>query len=791
MNLKIFPDLKPDQEKLINDFVPDKFFESADIDPIAVTLSLLESAESNEFIPQIEKQLDGRLEALDMISRTLNQNLLANYTGVLNAMNLISDLNEQLNIVASSIGQTRTVLQSARKEICDHPQTFFKQIQIQNNLNNIVKLVNDVSNIADSTEKLNNALKSNDYVTALKSCFTPSNYGSDVHQLTGVEGLVNSLLNMYSKVEGEMNAALIEQTIKYDRSIYSNLIQAYDILNKLAVVPQQLQQAFLERASTRFEQVMSNTDLTGKNKFKTTLTKLIDDSKDLLGIHQQIVNWHRGQEGFKTIQQTIEEMAKTLWETCENQVVMLLKKAPVGKFNFENFYHLLKSTTEFVQYGSTVVDLPGGKIILTIEDITSKYFKMYHQSTLEGTKQLLELDTWESCPSDKSFERSILTLSIPIKDIDSQAGTSLANINIPSAFEFDLSHTTNSCNNLIKMIHQYLSLIKMVPPLATEAFRGITELVEYYCLSALNIFLRVSPMRPFIIDQNNQMKFHNDNKILLSIDSYRCLKTIQRNFQDTTLNFSIPPNVPSSNPDEYLKQAVNAAEDMKGIRWYLLTIKNSLIESLPENAIGRLNRFYGNDVDNFLMNFAAFLFPFYGPNLINLTGFNQQFKNVSRWDFTEALINVHPYVGAWKEAATIFKQHVDPLNLEEQYYNNLWAALWKFSCYVLLNNFASVSKITEQGRCAMLSDSRSMLNDFVGFTEKKVNIDEINDWVNKYIEAYFYNAEDFKKWVSEKHKIYTFNQMNSFTKIGLSDQKMSRSERKEIAEFIKLTYKAS
>jgi hypothetical protein len=59
----------------------------------------------------------------------------------------------------------------------------------------------------------------------------------------------------------------------------------------------------------------------------------------------------------------------------------------------------------------------------------------------------------------------------------------LTSVSIP-ADPIDLATTSASCSNVLKMLHHYLTLMKAVPTLATDAFHGMVELVEFYGYSA-------------------------------------------------------------------------------------------------------------------------------------------------------------------------------------------------------------------------------------------------------------------------------------------------------------------
>ncbi|KAK8894534.1 hypothetical protein M9Y10_022968 [Tritrichomonas musculus] len=786
---KLFPKITTEQIKVLNRFVPDQLYES-ETDAIEVTLDLLPHASDPNFISEAESLQKGFIESVDIVSKNLMANLEAKYNDVLKAMNLISDLNNQLNLSTQNISITRQVLQSAESEICDHPRIFFRQIQKQKNLKIVLDLLDRVQKITKSTDQLNQALKNRDFVSALALCLKPAELSVSVRKLTGVENLVSSLHNMYNRVIDKMDTALVAQTTNFERDVYDNLIRAYDHLNQLNLVPQKLQEAFMMRSNAKYDEITALTDYSNVNKFKENLQQFIESSYALLSVHQQIVAWHRGTTEFDSIRKAIEEMAKTIWDSIENDVTSLLKKAPVQKLNFESFDSLLKMTNGFIQFGATVVDMPGGALALAMDKITTEYFKLFHRNSLEAARENLESDTWVNIPADAEFERQVLTLSIPVKE-GTDVSLGMTSVNIQSAFQINLSKITNSCSSVIKMLHQYLSMMKAVPSLAVEAIHGIRELVEFYGFCVLYIFLKNSPVKPFEMNQNNKIVFLWQYVILLSTDGLVSLSRIIHHFMADTSMYLPTKSMVDDDPVIVGTQAVSAANDMTAIGWYLESIRSYLEEALPENSLGSLRRFYSDVVMNFLKSFPTFCFQFIVPNMIDLSSFDQQIRQTN-FKINEAQIEPHQYSVQWVNSAKSFDNDIIKGRMEkeegfdEKDREQFLLAFWTYSSFLTLNAFSSVSKCTAEGRTSMVSDFRNMSHEFQEIIGKKVQIG--TDWVIDYVNAYYSTKDDLMKWVSSNYKKYTMSQLTAIVETGLIDQ-IGRKDRTTLQENIKNKYK--
>jgi hypothetical protein len=776
----LFPGVPQSQLEVLQHFLPDEFF-NEEIDAIQETFNLLPPATDPSFLSKVDSLVAGETAALDTVSRRLNQNLLDNYKDVLLAMDRISALNYQLNESIANIDASRKVLRRAEMEICDQPRVFFRQILKRRNLDTVLEVLGTVNTIARSTGYLNQALKDRDFKTALDLYGTHSTLGANVRRLAGVENLVLSLKNMYADVQHEMDTALVEQTVIFSREVYENLVYAYEYMNKLAMVPQKLQEAFLDRANSEFERVArSLADLKNPSKFRGVLSAVIDGACSILKVHQQIVGWHRGVAQFASVRRSVEDLAKTLWDNAEQHVTVVVNQAPLDGMSFEHFDRVLKAVARFLQFGGTVVDVPGAQLERVKEEITTRYFKLFHRGSIDAASQSVEGDTWEAVPSAADFERSILTLGIPVKDTGE--GSGMTSISLPSAFAMDLGKTTNSCSSLLRMLHHYISLMKAVPALSAEAIRGIRELVEFYGFSVWFLFTFNAPLR--LLEAGPKVIFRTECSTLFAPEGYQCLTRIIHHVQET----QIPPPAPSgvaTDPQTAVCQAALACENMRGVAWYLQSIRGTLEESLPENSSGAQTRFYSDMLAHFLMNFAQFVFPCYIPGLIALTDFDAELRAV-KWNLAEALVEPHSFTETWSTAARQFAQIVDSLGLEQARKDDLWQAMWVYTGFLLINGFSVSSKCTMHGRTSMTTDFRSILHEFTVLTGKKIQVD--STWVSGFVQAFFKNPNDFKTWAQADYKKYTCAQILSIVDSGFADD-INRQAKKDLRTFVQGLYK--
>jgi hypothetical protein len=442
--------------------------------------------------------------------------------------------------------------------------------------------------------------------------------------------------------------------------------------------------------------------------------------------------------------------------------------------SFDQFDRVLKATSGFLQFGATVVDVPGARLNDAKNAITARYFRLFHKGCVEAVGQNVDSDTWDVVPSTGDFERVILTLAIP-----HSAGT--ASITISPAFPIDLTHTTNSCTNLLRMLHHYLSLMKAVPALATEAFRGILEILDLYGYAVWYIFMLFAPLRPFDVTQpGNRIAFRPDYVILFPPEPFQCLSRVIHRVQEAGIQLPGAPEEPLG-----VVQAAAASENMRAIGWYLQSVRGVLEESLHENSLGTLTRLYSDMLAQFLMNFSQFVFPLFIPALISLAEFDAELRAV-KWNLSEPLTEAHSFTETWAAAVRQFAQTVTQIGVDENRRDELWVAMWTYSCFLLLNGFAGSSKCTMHGRTSMKADFKSMCHEFSQATGKRIQFDQ--EWVPSFVQAFFKNPTDFKAWVQAEFRRYTFAQIFGLIETGLSDD-ISRQAKKELRSFVQGLYK--
>jgi len=89
----LFKGLERGQLATLQEFVPDAFFEEG-VDATGIVLAMLPLPSDPSFMEQLQRLERGEARALEIVSRNLNKNLLDNYQDVLQAMNMISTLNQ-------------------------------------------------------------------------------------------------------------------------------------------------------------------------------------------------------------------------------------------------------------------------------------------------------------------------------------------------------------------------------------------------------------------------------------------------------------------------------------------------------------------------------------------------------------------------------------------------------------------------------------------------------------------------------------------------------------------------
>lgn len=773
---ELFPEINDHQVQIIEESIPDQFYENGS-DAIKIMLDLLPNGIDPHFIDEANMLQQKFISAVDIVSKNLLYHLQSKYQDVLKAMSLISNLNNQLNLSTQNISILREVLQQADSEICQNPETFFHQIQKQKNLKIVLDHLDFVKQIVESSEKINQALNDNNFVLAIELYLKPAEFSSKVHNLTGVENLISSLHNKYSRILDKMDTALVLQTTIFDCGIYDNLMTAYDNLNQINVVPQKLQEAFITKLDADFNSIANSNSNNNKiSKFREMLNAFIKSNKMILSTYHQIVSFHRGNSKYASILIPIEKIAEAIWNIIETNLSSIILKIPIQKMNFEYFNNLINCINDFLQFGGTIVDTTNEIIIRSMNNITQNYFNYFHQNTLESILENIELDTLATIPTDMEFVRQIFSF----KGNDN-ASHNFQYIQINPSSQVDLSKNTNLCISIIKSIHQYMMILYYVPSLSVEIVRCIRELAEYYSFSILNIIFKKFTNKPFEFDQNKQTFKLYDCSLLVPSDGIQAILRIVHHLTNRSTKFIFPTKISNEVNDNYEEFIITAKNNMNTLTWYLNSIRSIIEENLPESSLGSIRRFYSDFVSNFLSRFSDFTYPFLIPEIVDLTSFEQQIKTI-KFNKSNQNNEQHQFSKTWMTIAESFNSKLK--DIDENDKKNLLAALWNYTSFISINAISLLHNLSQEERSSLIVDFTIMYQYILKFD---VNMKINNLIIIEYINASFMAKDQFLIWVENNFNKYTLNQLLAIVDTGLGD-KISKKEKIQIQDEIKKRY---
>jgi hypothetical protein len=285
------------------------------------------------------------------------------------------------------------------------------------------------------------------------------------------------------------------------------------------------------------------------------------------------------------------------------------------------------------------------------------------------------------------------------------------------------------------------------------------------------LFLTNAPLRPFDV-QASKVSLNANHAVILSAgnfppDGYQWLIKAAKWLQDSQFP-ALGKGSVSPNAVDAIAQLGTACENMRAAAWYLQSIRE-ILEEYPESREGNFTRLYSEVVETFLMNFGQFTFRFFAPGFIQLGDFEQGLKQI-KWNIQappDLVSEPPPYVKAWRIAATAFRDGLPRIALDHGRKDELWAAVWQYTCYLLLAAFSGTSKATDAGRALMKFIVTALSEVFQGLKPASVVVD--STWVLGFVDAFYLKLDAFHTWAQTNSRKYTLQQFMSLVESGLHE----------------------
>ena len=138
-----------------------------------------------------------------------------------------------------------------------------------------------------------------------------------------------------------------------------------------------------------------------------------------------------------------------------------------------------------------------------------------------------------------------------------------------------------------------------------------------------------------------------------------------------------------------------------------------------------------------------------------------------------------------KKQYDAFDRVIKNLQLKRTVLKEIWKSVWNFTTYELISAFASVKNYNSFGRSLMAADARMIASYFAIVSETDADTALVLEYVN----AYFYQVNEFSKWIDSIPYKFKQKHIGNLVRSGLNT-KLSSNESKALLSKIETKYAA-
>lgn len=546
-------------------------------------------------------------------------------------------------------------------------------------------------------------------------------------------------------------------------------------------------------------------------------------------------------EKVKGIENDFNTYFTQLSNVAESNVLQFLSRLKIATLDALSFIQLVRALKEF----NSFVKCSGLNDWISIT--TDSFLKNYSSVSTTSVKKAVASDSWVPTQTEDGFIQLVQTMPNRPNKASKQDESNekeqndksiLKNQNdtdndIECTFNFNNSYkdkafsafASSSAITTVRVVHSLICLSMELD--SDTCLNLIVQVSIYFVTCVMSIFS--NPQHIFIENNNS----NNDNEMMLNPnfilflvpefsnavnqmlrllnDCTNISKNANSKSKDSSSNslFSLSQsfsqlvfqpsssNLPNSN-EAQLMQMVTATDGLELLLWYLNGIRDNIIKrsktkkgtlsrSNTQYLAERVNLFYKYVVDivipGFMKNMSAIVMK--NSGFLQIKNLKHQLQS-STWDLDEVTIEYHPFVSLAKKAFDRLDQTLMNLQLKRSIMNDIYIGTWAYLSQELISAFANVRNCNSFGRTLMAADTKKIGELFQSVSKIEANTSLVLEYVN----AFFFQVNEFSKWIERAPGRFKQKHIVALVKTGLNI-KLSSTDSKALLAKIESRYAAS
>lgn len=493
-----------------------------------------------------------------------------------------------------------------------------------------------------------------------------------------------------------------------------------------------------------------------------------------------------------------------LWQNIQDKVQTLLNESNCHLLSFDEFLRILEITKRLLLIGETFHDGRSKTLTNLIQDLSAKYFNIFHRHICEQLKVFIENETWLNCPVSLDFnsfnfitnaheshglvvddnindsiklmipEATIFEVSI-CQVVESSTLTDDIFSNDPSSSNKSNVIICNSAIEIVRLLCKYFKMAIYFKQIVSEIMKCALILVDYYTYYVSVYFYdkkyeQLSGCNFIdVIDSLKNSCIANETNESMNI--YKISKPMLNNISETRLN----------DPRDLmqLSSRLIAVESILSLYKRLEFSKSNIINTLNDESSTILLDNYLRKVPKLIKDIRSSI---YSP--VALCSFNReqllQIMSIVKWELRDISTQHSGYVDVILKEFQIFNDKINNIKTKLPFDSSIYQKIWSRAVLCLseslVEGFSNSKNCNQQGRALMLMDFQSIS---MGL-EYLSNIKPLpyKEYVDNYIKAVYLSEAEFEKFIGERNE-YSSKQISSL----VSCYNSSKSTKQKLKNF--------
>uniref|UniRef100_A0A0K2V6X7 Coiled-coil domain-containing protein 132 n=1 Tax=Lepeophtheirus salmonis TaxID=72036 RepID=A0A0K2V6X7_LEPSM len=649
----------------------------------------------------------------------------------------------------------------------------------------LLKGLNIIRTLRRTDSKLQQLIRTGNYPNAIHLIIECQNVSLAFRQFYSINQLSIKLQDTLAMTEEALDVSLAQQIVNFDDRAYTDLYEAYSILEKKQVSLDQLLMHLISAVhNTSWKVVFIHTSLRSNandnvqetfdeicgrilpDEILTCLLRLCSSLWNIMHSYRKIVDWHllkSDKYAYKLKNGLTRVWADVGHLFCGSESDTLQESIKQQCWNYFVCYHK-KKLKEIQRY----LDHETWKLTSTRSNFNVSELPEFNHLKDIGIKRSMIGDSLlDKCPFQNyylsKYSRSSQLRNTKLADQHYTVDVDSDDSDVPDDLKKDFleeeeiiqsikftknrEFITETSLAILRLCGSYLELMKLLDRIAERIFGSFCQLIELYAFTVHHFFTQSlnEHCRDLIcsFELNNHLSRIED-----SLFASKTLDSPKFNQIDAT-----PENLFG------LNEKMIAVESVLFLGRQLIELKSTISGLISAESV----QHYYNASINFLPELRK-------PIYMSVCGFVSNYDHITylmsrvSWDVKEVQSQHSHYVDVMLREQQMFSIRLDTLeqNANFDIYPEIWGELWNLNLLhasnTFVDGFSNAKNCSNEGRALMQLDYRHFVMKIEKVTSMKPA--PFQNYVTNYIKAFYIPETELEDWL-KRHTEYKSKHLES------------------------------